>query len=118
MLLNSTQPTVQALVPGLLNETSAKTALQTRVDYAGILSIKKKQVPYKDLLAWTGTATYIPPDVAALTLFRTQDPTKFFQEGAKGWPVKFIFGDHDTSVNLTVRSSLIPDYSRTDSSAQ
>jgi hypothetical protein len=107
-LTATTTPEVRTFIPGLVDNNNATNALQTRIDYAGFQSIKKDQIPFADLAGFVGATTYLPPLVATQVLGRTQNTTRFFEEGRKGWKVGFFWGDSDRSVILSVSFMLFP----------
>jgi hypothetical protein len=102
VITNTTSPVVGAALTGIFDTRNVTNALQARVDFAGVLSVLKKDVPYVDLSSWIGAATSMSPEVATLIQSRTQDPTSLLEEGRKGWPLALLFGENDDSVILSV----------------
>jgi hypothetical protein len=78
------------ILPGFTDNTSFTNALQSHIDLITTQSSKGTNVPYELFSSWVGAVGYVKPLSAMQVISRTQDPTKFLAEGAKGWPFMLL----------------------------
>jgi hypothetical protein len=94
-------PAVIAGIPLLTQNENATLALEARKG-AARNTILGDKLPVEDMYKFVGGAAYLLPTPAKLLLERTQNTTRFLEEGRKGWPTILLWGDSDKNVNLTV----------------
>ncbi|KAF5331354.1 hypothetical protein D9611_011878 [Ephemerocybe angulata] len=89
------KPAVQNLLPGLITETDAVLALQTRHKFIDTLFNDPPSVPVDIKWSWAGSSSLIPPGLVPVVTSRPQDPTALFKAGADGLPLLIISGGND-----------------------
>jgi len=95
------QPGYAALGPSLLQDTNVTLYNSAGTQFIDLLVQNSTVLPFDTRVAWLGLGSVIPQAVKANLRTRTQDPTRFFNEGGPSLPVLFVEGAKDRVGNDT-----------------
>lgn len=88
-------PTDAALAPGFDVTDDVAVDINTKSAFIDACFNNPSNLPIEIIWSWMGSSVIQLPPITVLLRSRTQDPTKLFEAGAKGFPYLVISGTAD-----------------------